>query len=107
MREAGEIVIAAAGNSATNTPIYPAAYEGVLSVSAVDIKKDLTWYSNFGPTIDLAAPGGDNTADINVDGFPDGVLSTCGNDSTGKLSLSIVSFRELPWPPPIWQALWL
>jgi serine protease len=85
VRAEGIIIIAAAGNSASNTPIYPAAYEGVVSVSAVDIKKDLVWYSNFGPTIDLAAPGGDNSADINVDGFPDGVLSTCGNDTTGAI----------------------
>jgi len=85
VRGAGVMVIAAAGNSASSTPTYPAAYGGVVSVSAVDIKKDLSWYSNFGSTIDLAAPGGDNTADINVDGFPDGVFSTCGNDTSGAI----------------------
>ena len=85
VRGEGIIIIAAAGNSASNTPMYPAAYEGVVSVSAVDIIKNLTWYSNFGSTIDLAAPGGNNSADINVDGFPDGVLSTCGNDTTGAI----------------------
>jgi len=85
IRGEGITAVAAAGNSASNTPFYPAAYEGVLSVSAVDIKKDLAQYSNFGTTIDLAAPGGDNTADINADGFPDGVLSTCGTDPTGVI----------------------
>jgi serine protease len=85
IRGEGITVVAAAGNSASNTPFYPAAYDGVLSVSAVDIKKDLAQYSNFGTTIDLAAPGGDNTADINADGFPDGVLSTCGTDPTGVI----------------------
>jgi serine protease len=66
----------------------------------VDIKKDLTWYSNFGPAIDLAAPGGDNTADINVDGFPDGVLSTCGNDTTGLIEFAYCFFQGTSMAAP-------
>ena len=100
VRNEGIIIIAAAGNSATNTPFYPAAYEGVVSVSAVDIKKDLSWYSNFGTTIDLAAPGGDNTADINVDGFPDGVLSTCGNDTSGAIEFVYCFFQGTSMAAP-------
>ncbi len=100
VRGEGIIIIAAAGNSASNTPIYPAAYEGVVSVSAVDIKKDLTGYSNFGTTIDLAAPGGDNSADINVDGFPDGVLSTCGNDTTGAIEFAYCFFQGTSMAAP-------
>jgi serine protease len=81
-RNAGVIIVAAAGNQSSSAPSYPAAYNGVVSVSAVDINKSLVWYSNFGSTIDVAAPGGDNGADLNVDGFPDGVLSTCGDDTS-------------------------
>ena len=79
----GIIVVASAGNSSTDTSSYPAAYNRVISVSAVDIDKNLAWYSNFGPTVDLAAPGGDLGTDVNADGFPDGVLSTCGDDRSG------------------------
>ena len=100
VRGAGVMVIAAAGNSASSTPTYPAAYDGVVSVSAVDIKKDLSWYSNFGATIDLAAPGGDNTADINVDGFPDGVLSTCGNDTSGAIEFVYCFFQGTSMAAP-------
>jgi serine protease len=100
VRGEGIIVVAAAGNSASNNLFYPAAYEGVLSVSAVDIKKDLTTYSNFGTTIDLAAPGGDNTADINVDGFPDGVLSTCGIDPTGIVQFVYCFFQGTSMAAP-------
>jgi serine protease len=96
----GIFVVAAAGNSASNTLFYPAAYEGVLSVSAVDIKKDLTRYSNFGTTIDLAAPGGDNTADINADGFPDGVLSTCGIDPTNVIEFVYCFFQGTSMAAP-------
>ncbi len=84
-RNAGVIIIAAAGNESSSTPGYPAAYAGVVSVGAVDINKALAWYSNFGATVDLVAPGGDNGADINADGFPDGVLSTCGNDTSSSI----------------------
>ena len=73
-RNAGVIVIAAAGNSGTQDLEFPASYEGVVSVSATNQTNVLTEYSNFGPTVDVAAPGGDMSEDVNTDGFPDGVL---------------------------------
>jgi len=82
-RNAGVIIIAAAGNESTSSPSYPAAYTGVISVSAVDINKQLAPYSNFGTTLDVAAPGGNTGRDINGDGYVDGVLSTAGDDSGG------------------------
>ncbi len=88
-RAQGVLVIAAAGNDASTAPLYPASYDGVLSVSAVDITGSLSYYSNRGPTIDLAAPGGDKREDRNGDGYPDGVLSTCGSrDSLGVIRFS-------------------
>lgn len=84
-RSAGVIIIAAAGNESSGTPSYPAGYDGVVSVGGVDINKNLSWYSNFGSTIDVTAPGGDTGTDINADGFPDGVLSTCGDDTSGSI----------------------
>lgn len=79
-RAAGVIIIAAAGNESTTVPSYPAAYSGVVSVSATTITNSLAGYSNRGSTIDVAAPGGNGTTDINGDGFGDGVVSTMGND---------------------------
>jgi len=83
-REQGVIIIAAAGNSATDQPLYPASYDGVISVCAVDANKELSYYSNYGSTIDVAAPGGDMTRDRNGDTHGDGVLSTCGDDSSNS-----------------------
>jgi serine protease len=57
----------------------------VLSVSAVDINKAPAPYSNFGPFIKVAAPGGNRSTDINGDGQPDGVLSTVAVDVGGSL----------------------
>ena len=81
VRNAGVIVIAAAGNENSSAFNYPAAYAGVISVAAVDISKQKAPYSSFGSTVDVAAPGGNTGTDIDGDGFGDGVLSTLGDDS--------------------------
>jgi serine protease len=79
VRAAGIIIVAAAGNGASSQPTYPAAYDGVLAVSAVDINEQPAWYSNNGSYVDLAAPGGDLSVDLNGDGYGDGVLSTAAS----------------------------
>lgn len=99
-REAGVIIIAAAGNSAENAPSYPAAYDGVISVSAVDINANPAPYSNFGPTIDVAAPGGDFSADLNGDGYVDGVLSTGGDISAGDVQNVYTFFQGTSMAAP-------
>ncbi|HUS08192.1 MAG TPA: Ig-like domain-containing protein, partial [Bryobacteraceae bacterium] len=53
----GAIVIAAAGNSATSIPYYPAACDKVIAVSATDGNDALASFSNYGTWIDIAAPG--------------------------------------------------
>jgi serine protease len=87
VRNAGVIVVAAAGNNASSTPFYPASYDGVVSVSAVKINSARASYSNYGANIDVAAPGGDS-GDLNGDGYPDYVPSTCGDDSAHILDSS-------------------
>jgi subtilisin family serine protease len=77
--DAGALLIAAAGNESSSSPSYPAAYPEVLSVSSVGPSRDLASYSNFGSTVDIAAPGGDIT-----NGDPTlGVYSTLWNFVTG------------------------
>ncbi|MGH7739896.1 MAG: S8 family peptidase [bacterium] len=51
------VVVAAAGNE-DGALDYPAAYPGVISVGATDENNQPTFYSNFGPGLDLVAPGG-------------------------------------------------
>ncbi len=70
----GTLVVSAAGNENRARPSYPAAFPESMSVSAVDFNEELTFYTNHGPDIDIAAPGGDTRADRNGDGKPDGVL---------------------------------
>ncbi|WOB10009.1 S8 family serine peptidase [Piscinibacter gummiphilus] len=86
-RAAGVIIVAAAGNESTSQLSYPASYDGVISVSAVSIRKTLASYSNYGSRIDVAAPGGDS-GDVNGDGYEDAVASTIGDDRSGTIAYS-------------------
>jgi serine protease len=73
-RRKGVVVVAAAGNSGTGRVSYPAAYPGVIAVSATRYDDALAPYSSYGKQVALAAPGGDMTVDQDGDGKPDGVL---------------------------------
>ncbi|WP_301170563.1 S8 family peptidase [Brevibacillus nitrificans] len=53
------VLVAASGNDASDQPSYPAAYDEVLSVAAVDHLKERADFSNFGDYVDVAAPGVD------------------------------------------------
>jgi serine protease len=52
----GVIVVAAAGNSGRSVG-YPAAYDGVIAVSATDSNDNIAWFSSRGPQIAIGAPG--------------------------------------------------
>jgi len=82
VRALGIFIVASAGNESSTLPSYPAAYVGVISVSATTISNSLAPYSNTGSTIDVAAPGGYNATDLNGDGIGDGVVSTMGDDGS-------------------------
>ncbi len=70
----GVVVVAAAGNSGASVE-YPAAYDDyVIAVGATRFDNVLAAYSNFGPQIDVVAPGGDINVDLNGDGYGDGIL---------------------------------
>lgn len=71
------VVVVAAGNKANQASLYaPANCSNVIVVGANDARGGLAFYSNFGPQVDILAPGGDVFADSDNDGRPDGVLST-------------------------------
>jgi subtilisin len=55
-RAAGIIIVAASGNEATHCG-YPAVYDEVIAVGAVDPAFDKASFSNFGQEVDVAAPG--------------------------------------------------
>jgi hypothetical protein len=50
-------VVGASGNNGAFQDFFPASYKGVLSTGANDPGGSLASYSNFGPYVDLSAPG--------------------------------------------------
>ena len=79
-REAGTLVVAAAGNDQLRiegAASIPASCNGVLSVAAVGETGAAAPYSNANEWVDLAAPGGDSTTG-------DGIVSTAAGGGYGE-----------------------
>jgi subtilisin family serine protease len=53
----GVTIVAAAGNWNVSEPFYPAAFPGVIGVSAVDDQRAKAGFSNYGSYVDVAGPG--------------------------------------------------
>ena len=56
-RDAGCVLVAAAGNDNVSTPFYPAAHAFVIAVAASTSTDEKASFSNFGSWVDVAAPG--------------------------------------------------
>ena len=84
VRQAGVIVVAAAGNDAQNNRGIavavgtPANCPGAISVGALNVYRKQAPYSQSGPGLSLAAPGGDATTSSTGSGIPDLIVSTIG-----------------------------
>lgn len=55
LKDAGVIVIAASGNYGTSASVYPAEYDSVISVGAVNSNGSRSSYSSYGPGLDFMA----------------------------------------------------
>lgn len=55
--ENGICIVAAAGNSGVNEYFFPASYDNVISVSAVDSDNNIADFSTYNDQISIAAPG--------------------------------------------------
>jgi subtilisin family serine protease len=54
---AGVLLVASAGNDATNASSYPAAYDEVIAVTATDQSDNPAGFTNYGDWVELSAPG--------------------------------------------------
>ncbi len=57
LAEQGILLVAAAGNDGLSTPKYPASYDSVISVAAVDQQAQRASFSQFNAQVELSAPG--------------------------------------------------
>ncbi len=62
----GVILVAAAGNANSSEEHYPASYDNVISVVATAADDSKAYYSNYGPWVKVAAPGGDAYKDTMI-----------------------------------------
>ena len=74
---------------------YPAAYEPCISVAAVSCTYEAAWYTNYGPTVDICAPGGGDAADFSRpihynEGYN---LSTLPTDLQNGMTFVYTNFR--------------
>ena len=76
----GAVLVGAAGNEGSTSPMYPGAHPQVLSVAATTQADTLYSWSNSGPWVQLAAPGC-NTAP-NLRG---GYVNFCGTSSAAPV----------------------
>ncbi|MFQ6676189.1 MAG: S8 family peptidase, partial [Fidelibacterota bacterium] len=72
----GSLVVGAAGNAASPEHHFPSGYEGVLSVAATNTNDARAWFSNFGLSVDVAAPGENVLAT-----FPEGAYGSISGTS--------------------------
>jgi minor extracellular protease Epr len=72
----GHILVAAVGNEGPRgAPQFPAAYDNVVGVTAVDGKNRVYLYANHGDYVDFAAPGVDRRV-ANTEGSTETVSGT-------------------------------
>jgi serine protease len=91
-RSLGSTVVVAAGNgSADASNSTPANCAGVVAVAATNRAGARAYYSNYGPVVDVAAPGG---------GAGGGILSTLNTGTTGPASDSYASYQGTSMAAP-------
>ena len=103
------LVVVAAGNSEQNAAEYsPANCLGVLAVGASKKAGQRTTYSNYGSTVGISAPGGENT-DCDTGVCLDAVytLSNTGSTTIGTASYATVAGTSIAAPHVAAVGAWL
>ncbi|MEO6270116.1 MAG: S8 family serine peptidase, partial [Lautropia sp.] len=104
VRAQGVVVVAAAGNDsrrgAAPAPVgFPANCPTVFAVGAVDARivdglRTRAYYSNAGPQVFIAAPGGDTSTSTTGNGLPDGIYSTTASVDGGGVRSATYGFLQ-------------
>ena len=93
---AGAIVVVAAGNSNSNASNFsPGSCGGVITVAATGKAGGRAYYSNFGASVEIAAPGGDASADAG-----DTILSTLNSGATSPAADTYAKYQGTSMATP-------
>ena len=98
---AGAMVVVSAGNSNANAANFqPASCSGVVTVAATDRDGNRTFYSNFGTTVEISAPGGETNTNSPSLAPQNGVLSTLNSGLTTPGTPSYVYYQGTSMAAP-------
>ena len=75
MKNDGIFVVASAGNEGNSAIRFPASCEYSFSVSSTKFDEKRSSFSSFNNYVDIAAPGGQNSEDLDGNGRGDGVMA--------------------------------
>jgi serine protease len=94
---AGTTVVVAAGNSNVNASGFrPANCNGVITVAATDRNGSRAYYSNFGATVEISAPGGAQSSAND----PNGILSTLNTGAQGPVADTYIYYQGTSMAAP-------
>jgi len=92
----GSVIVVSAGNSYENVADYrPANCNGVISVGATNRAGEMAYYSNFGSTVKISAPGGETYAYSS-----NGVLSTINTGITQTVASGYAFYQGTSMAAP-------
>lgn len=94
--ECNVTVVASAGNDGNkgNPTLYPASYNNVLSVAATDSNNRKAYFSNYGDSVDFAAPG----VDIMTTAPNNEYVKVNGTSFSAPIGASAVAMIKSIWP---------
>jgi serine protease len=94
---AGMVVVVAAGNSSANASGFtPANCTGVITVAATDKSGNRAFYSNYGATVEISAPGGAQA----FANDPNGILSTLNTGTKSPVADTYIYYQGTSMATP-------
>ncbi|WP_369792379.1 S8 family serine peptidase [Thermus sp. 2.9] len=109
-RAQGVVLVAAAGNDGIDGVLYPASSPSVIAVGSVSNDKSKSYFSNYGPELDLVAPGERVTVLLPNNGYGFGSGTSFASPIVAgvvALYMSKYASERKVWPTPdqVYQCL--